>query len=182
MTKYLRKYLWKYLRLVHVLAPAFPHGVSWWHPCGSNDCDLEASSPPLSLSSTLSKSYIKIIKNNNMKIIKQNVHYRHQVTSDSEFLRMLKLWHSTDTLVSLCLTWYTSRMTPQISPSLRYGGCAGACEADIMGCDLLYSCCSVTQLCLTLCDSIECSTPGFPVLHHLLEFAPTHVYGVGDTV
>ena len=30
---------------------------------------------------------------------------------------------------------------------------------------------SVTQLCLTLCDPMVCSTPGFPVLHHLPEFA-----------
>ena len=37
------------------------------------------------------------------------------------------------------------------------------------------SCCSVTQLCLTLCDLMDCSTPGFPVLHHLPEFAQTHV-------
>ena len=32
------------------------------------------------------------------------------------------------------------------------------------------SCCSVTQLYLTLCDPMDCSTPGFPVLHRLLEF------------
>ena len=31
--------------------------------------------------------------------------------------------------------------------------------------------CSAPQLCLTLCDSTDCSTPGFPVLHYLLEFA-----------
>ena len=35
-------------------------------------------------------------------------------------------------------------------------------------------CCSVTQLCPTLCD--PCSMPGFPVLHHLLELAQTHVH------
>ena len=34
---------------------------------------------------------------------------------------------------------------------------------------------SVGQLCLTLWDPMDCSTPGFPVLHHLLEFAQTHV-------
>ena len=28
-------------------------------------------------------------------------------------------------------------------------------------------CCSVAQSCLTLCDSMDCSTPGFPVHHHL---------------
>ena len=30
-------------------------------------------------------------------------------------------------------------------------------------------CCSVAKLCLTLCDPMDCSTPGFPVLHHPLE-------------
>ena len=38
-------------------------------------------------------------------------------------------------------------------------------------------CCSVVaQLCLTLCDPMDCSTPGFPVLHHLPELAQTHVH------
>ena len=31
--------------------------------------------------------------------------------------------------------------------------------------------CSVAQSCLTLRDSMDCSIPGFPVLHHFLEFA-----------
>ena len=39
-------------------------------------------------------------------------------------------------------------------------------------------CCSVTRSCLTLCDPMECSKPGFPVLYHLPEFAQTHVLGV----
>ena len=34
---------------------------------------------------------------------------------------------------------------------------------------------SVTQLCLTLWDPMDCSTLGFPVLHYLPEFARTHV-------
>ena len=34
-------------------------------------------------------------------------------------------------------------------------------------------CCLVAQLCPSLCDPMGCSTPGFPVLHHLLEFAQT---------
>ena len=32
---------------------------------------------------------------------------------------------------------------------------------------LFCCCCSVTQSCPTLCDPTDCSTPGFPVLHHL---------------
>ena len=45
------------------------------------------------------------------------------------------------------------------------------------------SCCySVIQLCLTLCDPINCSMAGFPVLHNLLEFAQTHVHWIGDAI
>ena len=35
--------------------------------------------------------------------------------------------------------------------------------------------CSVTKSCLTLCDPMNCCTPGLPVLHYLPEFAQTHV-------
>ena len=41
---------------------------------------------------------------------------------------------------------------------------------------------SVAQLCLTLCDPMDCSTPGLHVLYHLPEFAQTHVHWVGDTI
>ena len=42
--------------------------------------------------------------------------------------------------------------------------------------------CSVTQLCPTLCDPMDWSTPGFPVLYHLPEFAQTHVHWVGNAL
>ena len=42
--------------------------------------------------------------------------------------------------------------------------------------------CSIAKSCLNLCDSIDCSTPGLPVLHHLPEFAQTHVHWVNDTI
>ena len=41
---------------------------------------------------------------------------------------------------------------------------------------------SVTQSCLTLCDPMDCSTPGFSVLHHLPEFAQTRVHWVSDAI
>ena len=41
-------------------------------------------------------------------------------------------------------------------------------------------CCSVAQSCPTLCSPMDCNTPGFPVLHHLLEFAQTHVRWLCD--
>ena len=43
-------------------------------------------------------------------------------------------------------------------------------------------CCSVAQSCLTLCNSMDCSTSGFTVLHYLLEFAQTHVLWVSDAI
>ena len=39
-------------------------------------------------------------------------------------------------------------------------------------------CCSVMKSCRACCDSMDCSTPGFPALHCLLEFAQTHVHSV----
>ena len=44
------------------------------------------------------------------------------------------------------------------------------------------SCCLVAQLCPTPCNPVDCSTPGFPVLHHLPEFAQTPVHWVGDAI
>ena len=41
---------------------------------------------------------------------------------------------------------------------------------------------SVTQLCLTLCDPMDHSTPGLPVHHHFLEFTQTHVHWVSDAI
>ena len=38
---------------------------------------------------------------------------------------------------------------------------------------------SVTQSCPTLCDPMDCSTPGLPVHHQLPEFTQTHVHWVG---
>ena len=39
---------------------------------------------------------------------------------------------------------------------------------------------SVTQSCPILCDSMDCSTPGLPVHHQLLEFTQTHVHWVSE--
>ena len=41
---------------------------------------------------------------------------------------------------------------------------------------------SVAQSCLTPCDPMDCSTPGFPVHHQLLELAQTRVHRVGDAI
>ena len=41
---------------------------------------------------------------------------------------------------------------------------------------------SVTQSCLTLCDQMNCSTPGLPVLHQLPEFTQTHIHRASDGI
>ena len=43
------------------------------------------------------------------------------------------------------------------------------------------NCCSVAKLYLTLCDPMNCSTPGFP-LHYFMEFAQSHIHWVGDAI
>ena len=48
------------------------------------------------------------------------------------------------------------------------------------------ACCSPAakslQSCPTLCDCMECSMPGLPVLHHLPELAQTHDHLLGEPV
>ena len=41
---------------------------------------------------------------------------------------------------------------------------------------------SVAQLCLTLCDPMDCSTPGFPGHHQLVELAQTQIHRIGDAI
>ena len=40
----------------------------------------------------------------------------------------------------------------------------------------------VAKSCPTLCNLMKCSTPGFPILQHLLEFTQTNVHWVGDAI
>ena len=48
---------------------------------------------------------------------------------------------------------------------------------------IIYCCChSVAKLCPTLCNFMDCSTPGFLVLHCLPEFAQTHVHCACDAI
>ena len=45
-----------------------------------------------------------------------------------------------------------------------------------------YCCSSDAKMGPTLCDSMDHSTPGFPVLHYLPEFVQTHVHWVNDAI
>ena len=46
----------------------------------------------------------------------------------------------------------------------------------------LGSCCPVVQSCPTLCNPMDCSTPGFPVHYQFWEHAQTHVHWVSDAI
>ena len=43
-------------------------------------------------------------------------------------------------------------------------------------------CCSVTKSCPTLRNSVDCSTPVFPVTHHLPKFAQVHILWISDAI
>ena len=49
-------------------------------------------------------------------------------------------------------------------------------------CALSVTSCSVAELCPTLCNPMDCNMPGFPVLHHLLEFAQIYAHWVSDAI
>ena len=77
-------------------------------------------------------------------------------------------------------------LTPQVRSGVtwwmftRVGGgfcCLSAGTSHVHCC-----CCSIIQSCLTLCDPLDCSTPGLPVPHHLLKFAQVHVHCICDAI
>ena len=59
-------------------------------------------------------------------------------------------------------------------------GCRLSAQFDDIYTVLLF--CSVVKLCLAVCNPMDYSMPGFPVLHCLLEFAQTHVHWVSDAI
>ena len=89
-------------------------------------------------------------------------------------------------------------MSKQLAPLLHGKGNGGSeCEmlpwaAEAHGPTLILlrtswyyitkSCYSVTKLYLTLGNTMDCSMPGFPVFHYLLEFDQIQVHWVGDEI
>ena len=54
---------------------------------------------------------------------------------------------------------------------------------EVQNCNVLFMrLSSVALSCLTLCDPVDCSMPGFPVHHQLPELAQTHVHRVSDII
>ena len=78
---------------------------------------------------------------------------------------------------ALAREWGWNQWTPPSRPSPR--------ETLLQACTLslpALCCCLVAKSHLTLCNPMDCSKPGFPVLHCLPEFAQTHVHWVSDAI
>ena len=73
----------------------------------------------------------------------------------------------------------THEMHRQSSPFTATLLCPALSYSSLCG---LYRCCLVTKSRLALCDPMDCSMPGFPILHCLLEFDQTHVHWVGGDI
>ena len=82
-------------------------------------------------------------------------------------------WTSDQTCVS-CTGGFLSTVSPEKSRVLTTSVCL--VNYYSIQHDTQFS--SVAQSCLTLCDPMDCSTPGFPVHHQLPELAQTHVHRV----
>ena len=59
---------------------------------------------------------------------------------------------------------------------LNWFSCSLICPGENLGIS------SVTQLCLTLCNPMDCSMPGLPVHHQLPELTHTHIHWVSDDI
>ena len=87
-----------------------------------------------------------------------------------------------------CLSWFreeemeSSLYLPWIDSCFMFET-AGLIVQIVLENSVLWNYChSVAQSCQTLYNPMDCSTPGFPVLHYLLEFAQTHVHWVDDAI
>ena len=76
--------------------------------------------------------------------------------------------------------WKKGNFMPECAK--RAWKCAPGGAAEPLRSFGLHCCFSVAHSCLTLCNPMDCSTPCFPVLYYLLEFARTHVHWVSDTI
>ena len=75
---------------------------------------------------------------------------------------------------SQCTATKSSLRSPQLEKSL--------CSNEDLALPKIIQFSSVAQLCPTLCDPMDCSTPGLPVYHQLPEFTQTHVHWVSDAI
>ena len=90
----------------------------------------------------------------------------------------------TATSVPLCLSEQATVLTRKIyiwgpCSTGNLGGIHKQCmSAALVPCGIFVVCSLVTKSCPVLCDPMDCSMPGFPILHYLMEIVQTHVHWV----
>jgi len=147
--------------------------LSWW-------CHLTISSSVIPCSSCLFVSINKCI---------QKMWYRHtmkyfSILKKNEILQYATTWMNLENI-----------MLSEISQSQKDRYCMiKLLSIWLSSKDVLYKIAicttlhisvqysSVAQLCLTLCDPMNCRSPGLPVHHQLPEFTQTHVHRVSDAI
>ena len=101
------------------------------------------------------------------------------IVSIVDFCRSKYVWRCFNLPYSVEIWWYSCTYLPSVC-FLWWGICSDLSLIFKLG--FLFSCCSVPKLCLTLCDAMNFSTPGFPVFHCLLDFAKIHIHWIGDAI
>ena len=103
--------------------------------------------------------------------------------SNNKYWRSTTLWQNSYLKIQdlgefLWISFQESQQTKNSHRSIpRYLLSKSFCiSSNILFC----RCCSVTKLCLTLWDPMNCSTPGFPVFPYLPVFAQIRVHSVSD--
>ena len=88
--------------------------------------------------------------------------------------------------ILLCFTdiafFFNWRFVATLCPASLFRRFSNICSLHVSVSHFGCWCCSVAELCSTLCKPTDCSMPDFPVLHYLPEFAQTHVHWVNDAI
>ena len=112
---------------------------------------------------------------------------------DDNFLGILQLWdpkgqiilfvgcyHVDLYILSLFLSYYIYHCPSALSPRFFCDFTCQVCLPAYLALIVQFS--SVAQLCLSLCDPMNRSTPGLPVHHQLPESTQSHVHWVSDAI
>ena len=85
-------------------------------------------------------------------------------------------------LHSYCYHGFFRKMRNSVLIFLRIPSLVFSCAQNCKFHKVSQSVSPVAQSCPTLCDPMDCSTPGLPIRHQLLELAQTHVHRVSDAI
>ena len=100
----------------------------------------------------------------------------------SNFWQPLFIFFLYDFDYSTCFMWVEYYIWPFVTDSCNLvEHFQGLSMMKLVSMLYLFCCCAVTQSCLTLCNPMDCSTPGFSVLHHL-PYVQTHVHWAGGAI